>query len=77
MGCPRPAGSANVPRGFDEARPLGLVTVGLAGYDGGRMAQSESIEHLFVVPSSSMHLIQEAQTTTYHVLWELTQQALG
>jgi D-sedoheptulose 7-phosphate isomerase len=29
-----------------------------------------------VVPSSSVHRIQEAQTTVYHVLWELTQAAL-
>jgi D-sedoheptulose 7-phosphate isomerase len=25
------------------------------------------------VPSSSVHRIQEAQTTVYHVLWELAQ----
>jgi D-sedoheptulose 7-phosphate isomerase len=25
-----------------------------------------------VAPSSSVHRIQEAQTTIYHVLWELT-----
>jgi D-sedoheptulose 7-phosphate isomerase len=30
-----------------------------------------------VVPSSSVHRIQEAQTTVYHVLWELTQVALA
>jgi D-sedoheptulose 7-phosphate isomerase len=29
-----------------------------------------------VVPSTSVHRIQEAQTTVYHVLWELTQSAL-
>ena len=29
------------------------------------------------VPSTSVHRIQEAQTTTYHVLWELVQQALA
>jgi D-sedoheptulose 7-phosphate isomerase len=35
------------------------------------------IDHLFVMPSASVHRIQEAQTTTYHVLWELVQRALG
>ena len=40
------------------------------------MAEAASIAHLFVVPSSSVHRIQEAQTTLYHVLWELTQEAL-
>jgi D-sedoheptulose 7-phosphate isomerase len=40
------------------------------------MAQARTVDHLFVVPSSSVHRIQEAQTTLYHVLWELTQTAL-
>jgi D-sedoheptulose 7-phosphate isomerase len=53
-----------------------MVTVGLGGYDGGRMAESASIDYLFVIPSSSVHRVQEAQTTVYHVLWELTQQVL-
>ena len=35
------------------------------------------IDHLFVIPSPSVHRIQEAQTTTYHVLWTLTQDALA
>jgi D-sedoheptulose 7-phosphate isomerase len=50
--------------------------VGIAGYDGGKMAELDSIDYLFVAPSSSVHRIQEAQTTIYHVLWELTQRAL-
>ena len=37
----------------------------------------DTIEHLFVVPSSSVHRIQEAQTSIYHVLWELVQHELG
>jgi D-sedoheptulose 7-phosphate isomerase len=35
------------------------------------MAQVDTIDHLFVVPSSSVHRIQEVQTTLYHVLHEL------
>ena len=35
------------------------------------------VDHLFVMPSASVHRIQEAQTTTYHVLWELVQRELG
>jgi D-sedoheptulose 7-phosphate isomerase len=63
-------------RAFAEASRRGLLTVGLAGYEGGRMAELDTIDHLFVVPSSSVHRIQEAQTTLYHVLWELTQSLL-
>ena len=36
------------------------------------MAEPGTVDYLFVVPSSSVHRIQEAQTTVYHVLWELT-----
>lgn len=76
VGLSTSGGSANVLRGFEEASRRGMVTVGLAGYDGGRMAEAATIDDLFVVPSPSVHRIQEAQTTLYHVLWELTQQAL-
>src|ERR1700723_1554242 len=62
---------------FDEASRRGMLTIGLAGYDGGKMAELDSIDYLFVVPSSSVHRIQEAQTTTYQVLWELTQEEVS
>jgi len=70
-------GSANVLAGLQESSRRGLLTVGLAGYDGGRMAEAGLLDHLFVVPSASIHRIQEAQTTVYHVLMELVWAALG
>jgi len=73
LGLSTSGGSANVLRGFEEAGRRGLLTVGLAGYDGGKMTEAGTVEHLFVVPSSSVHRIQEAQTTLYHILWELTE----
>lgn len=76
VGLSTSGGSANVLRAFEEAARLGMTTVGFAGYDGGKMAQAGTIDYLFTVPSSSVHRIQEAQTTTYHALWELTQAAL-
>jgi D-sedoheptulose 7-phosphate isomerase len=54
-----------------------MLTIGFAGSDGGRMAHSKAIGYLFVVPSSSIHRIQEVQTTLYDVLWALVQEALG
>ena len=77
VGLSTSGGSANVLAGFEAAHRRGLLTVGFAGYEGGRMAEADTIDHLFVVPSASVHRIQEAQTTTYNVLWELTQLALG
>lgn len=70
-------GSANVLAGVDEAKRMGMLTIGLAGYGGGRMAEQPSLDHLFAVPSASVHRVQELQTTIYHVLWEATLHALG
>ena len=72
VGLSTSGNSANLLRAFDEASRRGMLTIGLAGYDGGTMAELDSIDYLFVVPSSSVHRIQEAQTTIYQVLWELT-----
>lgn len=76
VGLSTSGNSANLLRAFDEAARRGLLTVGIAGDEGGKMAESGSIDHLFVVPSPSVHRIQEAQTTLYHALWELTLLAL-
>ncbi len=77
IGLSTSGGSANVLAAMEQANRRGMLTVGFAGSEGGRMAEVDTIDHLFVVPSSSVHRIQEAQTTTYNVLWELTQLALG
>jgi len=54
-----------------------VLTIGIAGYSGGKMAELDSIDYLFVAPSTSVHRIQEAQTTMYNVLWELCLAALA
>ncbi len=77
VGLSTSGNSGNLLRAFDEASRRGMLTIGLAGYDGGKMAELDSIDYLFVVPSVSVHRIQEAQTTVYQVLWELTHAALG
>jgi D-sedoheptulose 7-phosphate isomerase len=76
VGLSTSGNSDNLLRAFDEASRRGLLTIGFAGYQGGKMAELDSIDYLFVAPSSSVHRIQEAQTTVYHVLWELTLTAL-
>ncbi|OPG03784.1 SIS domain-containing protein [Microbispora sp. GKU 823] len=76
LGLSTSGNSRNLIAAFEEAERRGMLTVGLAGYGGGQMAELGTIDHLFVVPSASVHRIQEAQTTVYHALWELTQQAL-
>lgn len=71
VGLSTSGNSGNVIQAFAAARERGLNTVGLAGNTGGEMAEVDTIDHLFVVPSSSVHRIQEVQTTLYHVLHEL------
>ncbi|GAA3071790.1 D-sedoheptulose-7-phosphate isomerase [Streptosporangium carneum] len=77
VGLSTSGGSFNVLQAFEEASRRGMLTIGLAGDQGGKLAGLGLLDYLFVIPSSSVHRIQEAQTTLYHVLWELTQHALG
>ncbi len=72
VGLSTSGNSENLLRAFDEAARRGMLTIGLAGYEGGKMAELDSIDFLFVAPSASIHRIQEAQTTIYQVFWELT-----
>ena len=61
--------SDNLISGLAEARRRHMLTVGIAGYEGGRMAQLEPrLDHLFVVGSDYIPRIQEAQATIYHLL---------
>jgi D-sedoheptulose 7-phosphate isomerase len=77
VGLSTSGNSDNLVRAFDEASRRGMLTIGLAGYAGGKMAELSSIDYLFVAPSASIHRIQEAQTTIYQVLWELTEREVS
>jgi D-sedoheptulose 7-phosphate isomerase len=61
LGCSTSGGSHNVLRAFAVAHERGMLTIGLAGYDGGAMAESADVDHCLVVRSQSVHRIQEAQ----------------
>ena len=77
VGLSTSGNSENLIRAFAEASRRGMLTIGLAGYEGGAMAELDSIDYLFIAPSESVHRIQEAQITVYHVLWELALAALA
>src|SRR5690606_36019312 len=66
--------SANVLRGLEAARELGLLTIAFAGRDGGEIA--DVADFAFVVPSFSIHRIQEAHVLLLHLLWDQLQVAL-
>lgn len=63
-----------------ESHRRGLLTIGFAGYDGGRMAElaeSGELDHCFTIRSQSIHRIQESQARVGHRLWDLTQDRIG
>lgn len=76
LGLSTSGGSANLLRAFAESRRLGLLSVGLAGYDGGAMAGAGTIDHCLVVRSDSVHRIQEVQSAVLFDLWERTQRTI-
>jgi D-sedoheptulose 7-phosphate isomerase len=61
-------GSPNLIAALEEAQRRGMLTVALAGHDGGRLAALDGLDHVFVVPSDHVPRIQEAQATIYHLL---------
>lgn len=67
--------SPNLVHGLGVARELGLLAIAFTGKDGGRLAALA--DHGFVVPSFSIHRIQETHVTLYHVVWDLVHVALG
>ena len=67
--------SPNLIYALEEARKKQMLTVAWAGKDGGRFP--EVADYCFIVPSYSIHRIQEVHATLVHVLWDLTHIALG
>ena len=67
--------SSNVNRGLRAARARGVLTIGFAGRDGGALV--DLCDHAFVVPSWSVHRIQEVHTLLLHLLWDEVHVALG
>ena len=73
LGLSTSGSSPNLLRAFSEARRLGMLTIGLAGYDGGLMAAAGTVDHCLVVRSDSVHRIQEVQSEVVFELWRLVQ----
>ena len=67
--------SPNMIYAFEAARERGMMTIAFAGKDGGRFR--EVADHCFIVPSYSIHRIQETHATMVHILWDLVHIALG
>jgi D-sedoheptulose 7-phosphate isomerase len=75
LGISTSGASANVNRAMREARAKKLHTIGFAGRDGGELRTL--CDTCFVVPSWSVHRVQETHTVLLHLLWDEVQLALG
>ena len=69
--------SANLLGALAKARSMGMVTIAFAGGDGGRMRSQGVADHCLVVPSGSIHRIQEGHVLLLHLLWDAVHLALG
>jgi D-sedoheptulose 7-phosphate isomerase len=71
LGISTSGNSTNVLVALEQAKKQGLLTVGMAGYDGGKMRNSSAVDFCIVSPSDHIPRIQEAQATVYHTLLEV------
>ncbi len=67
--------SPNLIYALEAARRKNMLTIGFSGKDGGRM--TEACDYCFIVPSFSIHRIQESHVALLHILWDLTHVAMG
>lgn len=77
IGISTSGNSSNLIAAFAKAKEMGLVTIGLAGGDGGQMKTSGVVDHCLVVPTTSIHRVQECHVTAYHILWDLVHTLLA
>ena len=61
--------------GLRAASELGMLTIALAGGEGGgqggTLAASPHVDHLLTAGSADPRIVKEIHVSTYHVLWEL------
>jgi D-sedoheptulose 7-phosphate isomerase len=75
LGISSSGASSNVNRALKRSKERGLLTVGFAGRDGGRMPSL--CDYCFTVEAWSIHRVQETHTVLLHLLWDLVHVALG
>lgn len=77
IGISTSGNSNNLIGAFVKAKEMGIVTIGLAGGDGGRMKTSGVVDHCLIVPTQSIHRTQECHVIAYHILWDLVHTLLA
>ena len=71
VGISTSGNSTNVLVALEQAKKQALLTIAIAGYDGGNLARSAAVDFCIVAPSEHIPRIQEAQATAYHALLEV------
>lgn len=66
--------SANVVRALEAARARGIVTLGFAGGNGGRVAAL--CDHVLLAPSAWTPVVQQVHITAAHLLCALVERAM-
>lgn len=77
LGFSTSGNSANVLAALEQAKKQELLTIGLTGYDGGKMLHSSALDYCINSPSDHVPRIQEAQATAYHALLEVIHTVLN
>jgi D-sedoheptulose 7-phosphate isomerase len=77
VGISTSGGSANILAALAEARRRGLLTVGILGYDGGKIVAERLADHAVVVRSDYIPRIQEVQASIYHILRGVVEQRMA
>jgi len=77
MGFSTSGNSDNLLAAYRKAKEMKLVTLGLAGGDGGDMKNSGLLNHCLVVESDSIHRVQEVHVACYHIIWDLVHTLLA
>jgi len=75
IGISTSGNSRNVIRAVEEAKKLGMVSIGLLGRDGGQL--KSLCDHSIVVPSDVTARIQECHILIGHTLCGMIEQELG
>ena len=67
IGISTSGNSANVLRAMDVARERGLTTIGLTGFQGGKL--KDKVDLCIIVPSDSMQRIEDAHLVILHAVF--------
>ena len=74
IGLSTSGNSPNIVKALEQARKMGIVTIGMTGQTGGQLKPLS--DYLFNIPSGSTPRIQEAHMLIGHIICELVEAAI-